>query len=101
VAAISTAELITTPVVPEDLPLTALVDSDRLVVRPYSHGVVRGVLTVSAGASRVFVLRLGARDFVPAGAAVVIAGRAGYGADRCFSLRSVGSLQRCPMVPGG
>jgi outer membrane usher protein len=61
-------------VVPEDLPLTAMVDSDRLIIRPYSHGVVRGVLAVSAGESRVFVLRLGARDFVPAGAGVVIDG---------------------------
>ena len=61
-------------VVPEDLPLTALVDSEKLIVRPYAHGVVRGVVPVSAGESRVFVLRLGAHDFVPAGAAVVVDG---------------------------
>lgn len=63
-------------VVSEDLPLTAMVDSDRLIVRPYSHGVVRGVLAVSASDSRVFILRLGPRDLVPAGAEAVIDGRA-------------------------
>lgn len=64
----------TITVVPEDLPLTAMIESEKLVVRPYSHGVVSTVMSVSASDSRVFVLRLGEREFVPAGAEVVIEG---------------------------
>jgi len=90
-------------VVPEDLPLTAIVDSDRLTVRPYSHGIVRGVLTVSAGVSRVFVLRLGARDFVPAGAAVVIDGHAHPVGTQGLAQLPVGQGSRDALVswPGG
>jgi outer membrane usher protein len=62
-------------IVPEDVPLTALVESERVVVRPYSHGVVRAA--VAASESRVFVLRLdgaAAGALVPAGAEVVVGG---------------------------
>jgi len=64
----------TITVVPEDLPPGAMVDSERIVVRPYSHGVVAAVLDVSATDSAVFVLRIGDADFVPAGAAVAVGG---------------------------
>ena len=79
--------------VPEDLPLTAMLDSNRLVVRPYSHGVLSAVMPVSGGDSRVFSLHLahGSSDraaseeipsgdglapgeFVPAGAEVTLSG---------------------------
>jgi outer membrane usher protein len=64
----------TITVVPEDIPLTAMVDSDRITVRPYSHGVVRAVVSVAASESRVFALRLASeRDgFVPPGAEVAL-----------------------------
>jgi outer membrane usher protein len=63
-------------VVPEDIPLTAMVDSDRITVRPYSHGVVSAVVSVAASESRVFTLRLGtaADGFVPPGAEVALNG---------------------------
>jgi outer membrane usher protein FimD/PapC len=48
----------TIAIVPEDLALAAMVESDRLIVRPYSHGVVSAPVRVSASESRVFVLRL-------------------------------------------
>src|SRR6185437_6963810 len=64
----------TITVVPEDLPPGAMVDSERIVVRLYSHGVVAAVLDVSATDSAVFVLRIGDADFVPAGAAVAVGG---------------------------
>ena len=56
--------------VSEDIPLTAMVDSDKLTVRPYSHGVVSAVIAVAASESRVFTLSLGAGvdALVPAGA---------------------------------
>ena len=66
----------TITVVPEDLPPEAMVDSNRVVVRPYSHGVVAAVLDVSAADSAVFTLRIGNADFVPAGAAVAVGGHA-------------------------
>jgi hypothetical protein len=53
-----------------------MVESEKLVVRPYSHGVVRGVVKVSGRESQVFMLRLGERELVPAGAEVVLDGRA-------------------------
>ena len=64
----------TITVVPEDLPPEALVDADKVVVRPYSHGVVTAVLGVSGAHSAIFVLRLGNADFVPAGALVQMGG---------------------------
>jgi outer membrane usher protein len=66
----------TITVVPEDIPLTAMVDSDKITVRPYSHGVVSAVLSVAASESRVFTLRLGtmADGFVPPGAEVALNG---------------------------
>ena len=68
----------TITIVPEDVPLTALVESERVVVRPFSHGVVSAAVGVAASDSRVFVLRLeggaAARGLVPPGADVVIGG---------------------------
>jgi outer membrane usher protein len=69
----------TITIVPEDVPVTALVESERVVVRPFSHGVVSAAVGVAASKSRVFVLRLdggaaGARALVPAGADVVVGG---------------------------
>jgi outer membrane usher protein len=66
----------TITVVPEDIPLTAMVDSDKITVRPYSHGVVSAVVSVAASESRVFTLRLGttADGFVPPGAEVALNG---------------------------
>lgn len=63
-------------VVPEDIPLTAMVDSDKITVRPYSHGVVSAVLSVAASESRVFSLHLGTGvdSVVPAGAEVALNG---------------------------
>ena len=66
----------TITVVPEDIPLTAMVDSDKITVRPYSHGVVSATVAVAASESRVFTLRLGttADGFVPPGAEVALNG---------------------------
>jgi len=66
----------TITIVPEDVPLTALLESDRIVVRPFSHGVVSGVVGVAASKSRVFVLRLdgATRELVPVGAEVGVGG---------------------------
>ena len=66
----------TIAIVSEDLPLTALLESDRIVVRPFSHGVVSGVVGVAASKSRVFVLRLdgATRELVPVGAEVGVGG---------------------------
>jgi outer membrane usher protein FimD/PapC len=62
--------------VPEDIPLTAMVDSDKITVRPYSHGVVKAAVSVAASESRVFTLRLGTtpETFVPTGAEVALNG---------------------------
>ena len=66
----------TITVVPEDIPLTAMLDSDKITVRPYSHGVVNAVMSVAANESRVFTLRLasGADGVVPPGAEVALNG---------------------------
>lgn len=64
----------TLTIVPEDIPLTALVDSDKISVRPYSHGVVSVTLAVAANESRVFALRLAPEIFVPPGAEVTVGG---------------------------
>jgi len=45
--------------VPEDLPLTALVTGDSLVLRPYSRGVVRAQFPVAAAASEAIELATG------------------------------------------
>jgi outer membrane usher protein len=66
----------TLTIVPEDIPLTALVDSDKISVRPYSHGVVSVTLAVAANESRVFALRLAPEIFVPPGAEVTLDGHA-------------------------
>ncbi len=62
--------------VPEDIPLTAMVDSDKITVRPYSHGIVNAVLPVAASESRIFTLHLGTGvgALVPAGAEVTLNG---------------------------
>jgi outer membrane usher protein len=66
----------TISVVPEDIPLPAMIDSGKIMVRPYSHGVVSAVMSVAASESRVFTLRLGTTvdGFVPAGAEVALNG---------------------------
>ena len=64
----------TLTLVPEDIPLTALVDSGQVSVRPYSHGVVSVTLAVAATESQVFALRLAPEVFVPPGAAVSLGG---------------------------
>lgn len=66
----------TLTIVPEDMPLTAMVDTDKVTVRPYSHGVVSVTLAVAAIESRVFALRLTPEVFVPPGAAVSLGGHA-------------------------
>jgi outer membrane usher protein len=62
--------------VPEDIPLAAMVDSNKITVRPYSHGIVSAVVAVAASKSRVFMLSLGASAdaLVPAGAEVALNG---------------------------
>jgi outer membrane usher protein len=60
---------------PEDLPLSALVDSDAVTVRPYSHGVVSAAFPVTAVASRTVALKLGVSRYVPAGATLILASR--------------------------
>jgi outer membrane usher protein len=66
----------TISVVPEDIPLTAMVDSNQITVRPYSHGVVSALVSVVASESRVFTLRLGTAvdEVVPPGAEVALDG---------------------------
>jgi outer membrane usher protein len=64
----------TLTLVPEDIPLTAMVDSNKITVRPYSHGVVSAAMPVAGSDSRVFTLRLEHGGFVPTGAQVVLGG---------------------------
>lgn len=58
--------------VQEDLPLTAIVPSDSIVVRPYSRGVVEARFPVDAASSATIVLQLDAAGPVPAGARIVL-----------------------------
>jgi hypothetical protein len=53
-----------------------MIDSDKITVRPYSHGVVHAVMSVAANESRVFTLRLASRadGVVPPGAEVALNG---------------------------
>jgi len=60
--------------VPEDLPLTALVTGDSLVLRPYSRGVVRAQFPVAAAASEAIELRLDNSQPVPTGALLTLNG---------------------------
>lgn len=66
----------TITLVQEDIPLTAMVDSGKITVRPYSHGVVSAAVSVAASQSRVFTLRLGTAldGVVPPGAEVALDG---------------------------
>jgi outer membrane usher protein len=61
--------------VPEDLPLTALVTGDSLVLRPYSRGIVRAEFPVAAAASETIELRLQSSEPVPVGALLTLNGR--------------------------
>jgi outer membrane usher protein len=60
--------------VAEDLPLTAIVTGDSLVVRPYSRGVVQGRFPVAAAASETVVLQMDGAEPVPAGAHIALNG---------------------------
>lgn len=60
----------TLTIVPEDVPVDALIDSDRISVRPYSHGIVTAVMPVAASESQVFQLLLAPKVYVPAGAEI-------------------------------
>ena len=64
----------TLTIVPEDVPVGALIDSDRISVRPYSHGVVTAVMSVAASQSQVFQLLLAPGVFVPPGAEIQLEG---------------------------
>ena len=64
----------TLTIVPEDVPVGALIDSDRISVRPYSHGVVTAVMSVAASQSQVFQLLLAPGVFVPPGAEIQLNG---------------------------
>ena len=64
----------TLTIVPEDVPVGALIDSDRISVRPYSHGVVTAIMSVAASQSQVFQLLLAPGIFVPPGAEVQLNG---------------------------
>jgi outer membrane usher protein len=59
---------------PEDLPLTAMVDSERLTVRPYSHGVLRALFPVGATESQTVILHLDNGALVPVGAELALNG---------------------------
>jgi len=58
--------------VQEDLPLTAIVPADSIVVRPYSRGVVEALFPVDAASSESIVLQLDAGGPVPAGARIIL-----------------------------
>jgi outer membrane usher protein len=58
--------------VQEDLPLTAIVPADSIVVRPYSRGVVEARFPVDAASSESIVLQLDAGGPVPAGARIIL-----------------------------
>jgi outer membrane usher protein len=60
--------------VPEDLPLTALVTGDSLVLRPYSRGVVQAKFPVAAAASEAVELQMDSSQPVPAGAQLTLNG---------------------------
>ena len=64
----------TLTIVPEDVPVSALIDSDRISVRPYSHGVVTAVMPVAASQSQVFQLLLAPEVYVPPGAEIQLSG---------------------------
>jgi outer membrane usher protein len=57
----------------EDVPLTALVEKDTHVVRPYSRGVERVDFEVAASVSETIFLRTDRGEPVPAGAQIFIA----------------------------
>ena len=59
---------------PEDLPLTAIVSGDSLVVRSYSRGVVQARFPVAAAASETIVLQMNGAEPVPAGAYINLGG---------------------------
>lgn len=75
VAGLRPFESNTLTLVPEDLPPTAMIASDKLIVRPFSHGILSAVMGVAALESRLFTLRLAVDAVVPAGASVSLAGQ--------------------------
>jgi outer membrane usher protein len=64
----------TLTIVPEDVPVGAMIDSDRISVRPYSHGIVTAVMSVAASQSQVFQLLLAPGIYVPPGAEIQLNG---------------------------